>query len=106
MDWLVCTQKVHWQAIYSLVNPGRGEPSRICKAPKGQNIRIQKIKSMINAQRLTHDQHAVRTLYVSDRILALMEFTVFYQKYPEDAGRGASQGPYMTNVRKVRCKEV
>lgn len=79
MDWLVCTRKVHWQATYLLVNPGRGEPSRICKAPKGQNIRIQKIKSMINAQRLTHDKHAVRTFYVSGHILALMEFTVFYK---------------------------
>ena len=77
LDWLVCTRKVHWQATYLLVNPGRGEPSRICKAPKGQNIRIQKIKSMINAQRLTHDKHAVRTFYVSGHILALMEFTVF-----------------------------
>ena len=105
MDWLVCTRKVHWQATYLLLNPGRGETSRICKAPKGQNIRKQKIKSMINAQRLTHDKHAVRTFYGSGHILVPMEFTVFYQKYPEAAGRGTSHSPYMTNVRKVRCKE-
>lgn len=105
MDWLVCTRKVHGQATYLLVNPGRGEPSRICKAPKGQNIRIQKIKSMINAQRLTQDRHAMRAFYASDHILALGEFSVFYQKYPEAAGRGTSHSPYMTNVRRVRCKE-
>ena len=41
---------------------------------------------MINAQRLTQDRHAVRAFYVSDHILALGEFSVFYQKYPEAAG--------------------
>ena len=66
LDWLVCTRKVHWQATYLLLNPGRAETSRICKALKGQNIRKQKIKSMINAQRLTHDKHAVRTFEESD----------------------------------------